>query len=248
MYLFRNKNLWLFPVFFFTASFISVVHATDEEGCQSYIDSIPVVQLEMISNPKEEVNEFFNQTNEPDSMSYIDKLNEELEINKVPFRYINDEYGDGKFTTYPFELVNEKLPMIEGSNPNYDSRYDKAFQKMIFELVSPIDLTYKELYAMGSQREGVYIQDINTNKKYVFNKICFDSKCAIGQVFYIFDPQNYEMTGMLYDGCSFIKDDITGNDRRTKELLKKYIDVQDPLDYSYAPNVCKKQLSIAKEK
>lgn len=248
MYLFRNKNLWLFPVFFFTASFISVVHATDEEGYQSYIDSIPRVQLKMIPNSKEEVNESFNQTDEPDSMSYIDKLNEELAINKVPFRYINDEYGDGKFTTYPFELVNEKLPTIEGSNPNYNSRYDKAFQKMIYKLVSPISLADKKLYAMGSQREGIYIQDINTDKKYVFNKICFDNKCAIGQVFYIFDPKSYEMTGMLYDVCSFIKNDITGNDQRTKELLQKYIDVQNPLDYSYAPDVCKKQLSIAEKR
>ncbi|MDN3454751.1 hypothetical protein, partial [Psychrobacter sp. APC 3350] len=93
-----------------------------------------------------------------------------------------------------------------------------------------------------------YIQDINTDKKYVFNEICFDSKCAIGQVFYIFDPKKYEMTGMLYDGCSFIKDNITGKNQRTKELLQKYIDVQDPLDYSYAPSACKKRLSIVKEK
>ncbi|MEN2751345.1 hypothetical protein AAIR29_06820 [Psychrobacter sp. FBL11] len=248
MYFFNNKNLCFFSIFLFITPFIGVAHATDEEDYQSYIDSIPRVQLKMIPNSKEEVNEFSNQTDEPDSMSYIDKLNEELAINGVPFRYIDYEYEDGEFTTYPFELVNEKLPTIEGSNPNYNSRYDKAFQKMIYKLVSPINLADKELYAMGSQREGIYIQDINTDKKYVFNKICFDNKCAIGQVFYIFDPESYEMTGMLYDGCSFITNDITGNDQRTKELLQKYIDVQNPLDYSYAPDVCKKQLSIAKEK
>ena len=237
MYLFKNKNLCLFSIFLFTTPFISVAQTTNEEDYQSYRDSIPVVQLKIISNSKE-INESFNQTNEPDSISYTDKLNKELAINEVPFRYVDYEYSDGKFTTYPFGLVNEKLPTIEGSNPNYDSRYDKAFQKMISKLVTPIDLSNKELYAMGSQQEGVYIQDINTNKKYVFNEICFDSKCAIGQVFYIFDPKNYEMTGMLYDGCSFIKDNITGKDQRTKELLKKYIDVQDPLDYSYAPGAC----------
>ena len=248
MYLFNNKNLCFFSIFLFTTPFISVAQITNEEDYQSYRDSIPVVQLKIIPNSKEEVNESFNQTNEPDSMSYTDKLNKELAINEVPFRYVDYEYGDGKFTTYPFELVNEKLPTIEGSNPNYDKRYDKAFQKMISKLVSPIDLTHKEIYAMGTQREGVYIQDINTNKKYVFNKICFDSKCALGQVFYIFNPKSYDMTGILYNGCSFIKDNITGSDMRTKLLLQKYIDVQDPLDYSYAPDACRKQLSIAKEK
>lgn len=239
MYLFKDKNLCFFSILLFTTPFISVAQTTNEEDYQSYRDSIPRVQLKMIPNSKEEVNESFNQTDEPDSISYIDKLNEELTINGVPFRYIDYEHGDGKFTTYPFELVNEKLPTIEGINPDYDKRYDKAFQKMIFELVSPIDLAYKELYAMGTQREGLYIQDINTNKKYVFNKICFDSKCAIGQVFYIFDPENYEMTGMLYDGCLFVKNNMTGNDQRTKELLQKYVDAQNPLDYSYAPNACK---------
>lgn len=57
-------------------------------------------------------------------------------------------------------------------------------------------------------------------------------------MFYIFDPQNYEMTGMLYDGCSFVKDNITGDDQRTRELLKKYINIQDPLSYSYASGAC----------
>ena len=237
MYLFKNKNLCLFSILLFTTPFISVAQTTNEEDYQSYRDSIPVVQLKIISNSKE-INESFNQTNEPDSISYTDTLNKELAINEVPFRYVDYEYGDGKFTTYPFELVNEKLPTVEGINSNYDSRYDKAFQKMISKLVSPIDLTKKEIYAMGTQREGVYIRDIDTNKKYVFNKICFDSKCAISQVFYIFDPQNYEMTGMLYDGCSFVKDNITGDDQRTRELLKKYINTQDPLSYSYASGAC----------
>lgn len=248
MYLLSNKNLCFFSIFLFTIPFISVAQTTNEEDYQNYLDSIPRVQLKMIPNPKEEVNESFNQTNEPDSVSYIDKLNKELAIDKVPFRYVDYEYSDGKFTTYPFELVNEKLPTIEGSNPNYDKRYDKAFQKMISKLVNPIDLAKKELYALGSQNAGVYIQDISTNKKYVFNEICFDNKCAIGQVFYIFNPTNYNMTGMLYDGCSFIKDNITGNEQRTKELLRKYIDKQDPLNHSYAPNACKKQLSITGEK
>ena len=218
--------------------FISVAQTTNEEDYQSYRDSIPRVQLKMIAPSQDEENETSEQAYTSDSISYTDKLNKELAINEVPFRYVDYEYSDGKFTTYPFELVNEKLPTIEGSNPNYDSRYDKAFQKMISKLVSPIDLSNKELYAMGSQQEGVYIQDINTNKKYVFNEICFDSKCAIGQVFYIFDPQNYEMTGMLYDGCSFVKDNITGDDQRTRELLKKYINTQDPLSYSYASGAC----------
>ena len=247
MQLFNNKNLCLFFICIFTTPFISVAQTTNEEDYQSYRDSIPVVQLKMIPNSKEEANESFNQTNELESDSYTDKLNKELVINEVPFRYIDYEYGDGKFTTYPFELVNEVLPTIEGSNPNYNKRYDKAFQKMISKLINPINLANKELYAMGSQREGVYIQDINTDIKYVFNKICFDNKCALGQVFYIFNPTNYEMTGMLYDGCSFVKDNITGNDQRTRELLQKYIDTQDPLSYSYASGACKKRLSIVKE-
>ncbi|MBH0096163.1 hypothetical protein I6E61_07190 [Psychrobacter sp. NZS113] len=248
MYSFNNKNLCFFSIFLFTTPFISVAQTTNEEDYQSYRDSIPRVQLEMIAPSQDEENEPSEQAYTSDPISYTDKLNKELAINEVPFRYVDYEYGDGKFTIYPFELVNEKLPTVEGINSNYDSRYDKAFQKMISKLVSPIDLTNKELYAMGSQQEGVYIQDINTDKKYVFNEICFDSKCAIGQVFYIFDPKNYEMTGMLYDGCSFIKVNITGKDQRTKELLQKYIDVQDPLDYSYAPSACKKRLSIVKEK
>ena len=239
MYFFNNKIPCFFTIFLFTTPFISVAGKTNEENYQSYRDSIPVVQLKIIPDSKAELDESFNQTNEPESISYTDKLNIKLAINEVPFRYVDYEYGDGKFTTYPFELVNEKLPTIEGINPNYDKRYDKAFQKMISELVHPIDLADKEIYAMGSQREGVYIQDINTNKKYVFNKICFDSKCAAGQAFYIFNPEDYNMTGMLYDGCSFIKDNITGNDQRTRELLQKYIDKQDPLSYSYAPNACK---------
>ena len=218
--------------------FISVAQTTNEEDYQSYRDSIPRVQLKMIAPSQDEENETSEQAYTSDSISYTDKLNKELAINEVPFRYVDYEYGDGKFTTYPFELVNEKLPTVEGINSNYDSRYDKAFQKMISKLVSPIDLTKKEIYAMGTQQEGVYIQDINTDKKYVFNEICFDSKCAIGQVFYIFDPQNYEMTGMLYDGCSFVKDNITGDDQRTRELLKKYINIQDPLSYSYASGAC----------
>lgn len=248
MYLFKDKNLCFFSIFLFTTPFVSVAQTTNEEDYQSYIDSIPRVQLKMIAPSQDEENEPSEQAYTSDSISYTNKLNKELAINEVPFRYVDYEYGDGKFTTYPFELVNEKLPTVEGINSNYDSKYDKAFQKMISKLVSPIDLTNKELYAMGSQQEGVYIQDINTDKKYVFNEICFDSKCAIGQVFYIFDPKNYEMTGMLYDGCSFIKDNITGKDQRTKELLQKYIDVQDPLDYSYAPIACKKRLSIVKKK
>lgn len=248
MYLFNNKNLCIFSIFLFTTPFISIAQATDEEDYQSYIDSIPRVQLKIIAPSQDEENEPLEQAYISDSLSYTDKLNIKLALDNVPFRYLTYEYGSGKFTTYPFELVNEVLPTIEGSNPNYDKRYDKAFQKMISKLVSPIDLTNKELYAMGSQREGMYIQDINTNKKYVFNKICFDSKCAIGQVFYIFNPQDYAMTGMLYDGCSFVKDNITGNDKRTRELLQKYIDTQDPLSYSYASGACKKQLSIVKEK
>ncbi|MBH0085474.1 hypothetical protein I6E84_04490 [Psychrobacter sp. SCQQ22] len=239
MDLFNNNKICFFSILLFTTPFISVAQTTNEEDYQSYIDSIPVVQLKMIPNSKkEEADESSIQTHELDSMNYTDKLNKELADNKVPFQYLTHEYGDGKFTTYPFELVNEKLPTVEGINSNYDSRYDKAFQKMISKLVSPIDLTKKEIYAMGTQREGMYIQDIDTNKKYVFNKICFDSKCAIGQVFYIFDPQNYEMTGMLYDGCSFVKDNITGDDQRTRELLKKYINTQDPLSYSYASGAC----------
>ena len=238
MYLFNNKNLCTFSIFLFTTPFISIAQATDEEDYQSYMDSIPRVQLKIIAPSQDEENEPSEQAYISDSLSYTDKLNIKLALDNVPFRYLTYEYGSGKLTTYPFELVNEKLPTIEGSNPNYDSRYDKAFQKMISKLVSPIDLSNKELYAMGSQQEGVYIQDINTNKKYVFNEICFDSKCAIGQVFYIFDPQNYEMTGMLYDGCSFVKDNITGDDQRTRELLKKYINTQDPLSYSYASGAC----------
>ena len=238
MYLFNNKNLCTFSIFLFTTPFISIAQATDEEDYQSYMDSIPRVQLKIIAPSQDEENEPSEQAYISDSLSYTDKLNIKLALDNVPFRYLTYEYGSGKLTTYPFELVNEKLPTIEGSNPNYDSRYDKAFQKMISKLVSPIDLTKKEIYAMGTQREGVYIQDIDTNKKYVFNKICFDSKCAIGQVFYIFDPQNYEMTGMLYDGCSFVKDNITGDDQRTRELLKKYINTQDPLSYSYASGAC----------
>lgn len=228
--------------------FISIAQATDEEDYQSYMDSIPRVQLKIIAPSQDEENEPSEQAYISDSLSYTDKLNVKLALDNIPFRYLTYEYGSGKFTIYPFELVNEVLPTIEGSNPNYDKRYDKAFQEMIFKLASPIDLAYKRLYAMGSQREGVYIQDTNTDKKYVFNKICFDSKCAIGQVFYIFDPKNYEMTGMLYDGCSFIKDNITGNDQRTRELLQKYIAVQDPLSYSYASDACKKRLSKVKEK
>lgn len=248
MYLFNNKNLYLFFIPLFTTPFISLAQTTNEEDYQSYIDSIPRVQLKMIAPSQDEENEPSEQAYTSDSISYTDKINKELAINEVPFRYVDYEYGDGKFTTYPFELVNKKLPMIKGLNPKYDKRYDKAFQLMISELVNPIDLTKKEIYAMGSQQEGVYIQDINTNKKYVFNEICFDSKCALGQIFYIFNPQNYEMTGMLYDGCSFIKDNITGSDMRTKLLLKKYIDGQNPLDYSYAPNACKKRSTIARRK
>ena len=248
MYLFNNKNLYLFFIPLFTTPFVSVAQTTNEEDYQSYIDSIPRVQLKIIAPTQDEENEPSEQAYISDSLSYTDKLNIKLALDNVPFRYLTYEYGSGKFTTYPFELVNEVLPTIEGINPNYDKRYDKAFQKMISKLVSRIDLTNKELYAMGSQQEGVYIQDINTDKKYVFNEICFDSKCAIGQVFYIFDPKKYEMTGMLYDGCSFIKVNITGKNQRTKELLQKYIDVQDPLDYSYAPSACKKRLSIVKEK
>lgn len=238
MYLFNNKNLCTFSIFLFTTPFISIAQATDEEDYQSYMDSIPRVQLKIIAPSQDEENEPSEQAYISDSLSYTDKLNIKLALDNVPFRYLTYEYGSGKLTTYPFELVNEKLPTIEGSNPNYDSRYDKAFQKMISKLVSPIDLSNKELYAMGSQQEGVYIQDINTDKKYVFNEICFDSKCAIGQVFYLFDPKNYEMTGMLYDGCSFVKDNITGKDQRTKELLQKYINTQDPLSYSYASGAC----------
>lgn len=248
MYLFKDKNLCFFSIFLFTTPFVSIAQTTNEEDYQSYRDSIPVVQLKMISNSKkEDVNESFNQTNETDSMSYTDKLNKELAINEVPFRYIDYEYSDGKFNTYPFELVNEKLPTIEGSNPKYDNRYDEVFQKMISKLVSPIDLAHKEIYAMGTQREGVYIQDMNTNKKYVFYKICFDSKCALEQVFYIFDPKSYDMTGILYNGCSFVKDNITGSEMRTKLILKKYIDGQNPLDYSYAPNACRKRSAIEKK-
>lgn len=238
MYLFNNKNLCTFSIFLFTTPFISIAQATDEEDYQSYMDSIPRVQLKIIAPSQDEENEPSEQAYISDSLSYTDKLNIKLALDNVPFRYLTYEYGSGKLTTYPFELVNEKLPTIEGSNPNYDSRYDKAFQKMISKLVSPIDLSNKELYSMGSQQEGVYIQDINTDKKYVFNEICFDSKCAIGQVFYLFDPKNYEMTGMLYDGCSFVKDNITGKDQRTKELLQKYINTQDPLSYSYASGAC----------
>ena len=248
MYLFNNKSLCLFFICIFMTPFISVAQSTNEEDYQSYIDSIPRVQLKMIAPSQDEENEPSEQAYTSDSLSYTDKLNIKMALDDVAFRYLTYEYGSGKFTTYPFELANEVLPTIEGSNPNYDNRYDKAFQKMISKLVSPIDLTNKELYAMGSQREGVYIQDIDTNKKYVFNKICFDSKCAIGQVFYIFDPESYEMTGMLYDGCSFVKNNITGSDRRMKELLKKYIVSQNALGYSYAPDVCKKQLSIAEKK
>lgn len=159
--------------------FISVAQTTNEEDYQSYRDSIPRVQLKMIAPSQDEENETSEQAYTSDSISYTDKLNKELAINEVPFRYVDYEYGDGKFTTYPFELVNEKLPTVEGINSNYDSRYDKAFQKMISKLVSPIDLTKKEIYAMGTQQEGVYIQDINTDKKYVFNEICFDSKFAL---------------------------------------------------------------------
>lgn len=248
MYLFNNKNLYLFFICTFTTPFVSASQTTNEQDYQSYRDSIPVVQLKMIARSQDEENEPLEQAYISDSTSYTDKLNIKLALDNVPFRYLAYEYDNGKFTTYPFELVNEVLPTIEGSNSNYDSRYDKAFQKMISKLVSPIDLNRKEIYAMGSQQEGVYIQDINTNKKYVFNEICFDSKCALGQVFYIFNPQNYEMTGMLYDGCSFIKNNITGSDRRMKELLKKYIVSQNALDYSYAPSACKKRLSIVKEK
>ncbi|WP_352310045.1 hypothetical protein [Psychrobacter sp. W2-37-MNA-CIBAN-0211] len=248
MYLFKDKNLCFFSMFLFTTPFISVAQTTNEEDYQSYIDSIPRVQLKMIGRSQDEENEPLEQAYTSDSLSYTDKLNIKLALDNVSFRYLTYEYGSGKFTTYPFELVNEVLPTIEGSNPNYDSRYDKAFQKMISKLISPIDLADKELYALGSQREGVYIQDINTDEKYVFNKICFDNKCAIGQVFYIFDPKDYDMTGMLYDGCSFIIDNVTGNNQRTRELLKKYISTQNPLHYSYAPGACKKRLSIVKEK
>lgn len=199
-------------------------------------DEIEVIQLKIIGYSDEED----DLPPEQESLSYFEELNLTLEANKVPFRYITYDYGDGKYTTYPFNLINEKLPTMTGPNPNYDQRYDKAFQKMISKLVHPIDLADKEIYAMGTQREGVYIQDVNTNKKYVFNKICFDSKCAAGQVFYIFNPEDYDMTGMLYDGCSFLKNTITGNDMRTKILLKKYIDSQDPLSFSYAPDACKK--------
>lgn len=247
MYLFNNKNLCFFSILLLTIPFISVAQTTNEDDYQSYRDSIPVVQLKMIPNSKEEVNESFNQTNELGSMNYIDKLNEKLAINAVPFRYLHYEYPNDKFTTYPFELVNEKLPMIKGLNPNYDKRYDKAFQLMISELVNPIDLSKKEIYAIGSQQEGIYIQDIKTNKKYVLNKICFDSKCSLAQVFFIFNPQNYEMAGMLYDGCSFIKNKIAGNDMRMKELIKKYIISQNALDYSYAPDICKTQLLTIEE-
>lgn len=247
MYLFNNKNLYLFFICTFTTPFVSASQTTNEQDYQSYRDSIPVVQLKMIARSQDEENEPLEQAYISDSTSYTDKLNIKLALDNVPFRYLAYEYGNGKFTTYPFELVNEVLPTIEGSNSNYDSRYDKAFQKMISKLINPINLANKELYAMGSQREGVYIQDINTDIKYVFNKICFDNKCALGQVFYIFNPTNYEMTGMLYDGCSFVKDNITGNDQRTRELLQKYIDTQDPLSYSYASGACKKRLSIVKE-
>jgi len=233
---------------FCAVPFISLAQTTNEQGCKSYRDSIPVVQLNMIPNSKAEVNESLNQTNEPESISYTDKLNKELAINEIPFRYIDHEYANGKFTTYPFHLVNEKLPMIKGLNPKYDKRYDKAFQLMISKLVNPIDLTKKEVYAIGSQQQGVYIRDTDTNKIYVFNKVCFDNKCALGQVFYILDPKSYDMTGILYNGCSFIKDNITGSDRRTKLLLQKYIDIQNPLDYSYAPNACKKRSTIARRK
>ncbi|OXL28313.1 hypothetical protein [Psychrobacter sp. DAB_AL32B] len=246
MYLFNNKNIPLFFVGIFITPLTSVAQTTNEQDYENYRDSIPVVQLKMISRSKDEKNGPLGQTHIVEHISYTDKLNKELTDNKVPFQYLTYEYGDGKFDTYPFELVNEVLPTIEGINPDYDRRYDKAFQKMIFKLFSPIDLTKKEIYAMGSQREGVYIQDINTNKKYVFNKICFDSKCALGQVFYIFNPRNYDMTGMLYDGCSFIRDNITGSDMRTKKLLEKYIASQNALDYSYAPEACRKRSSIAK--
>ena len=247
MYLFNNKNLCTFSIFLFTTPFISIAQATDEEDYQSYMDSIPRVQLKIIAPSQDEENESSEQAYISDSLSYTDKLNIKLALDNVPFRYLTYEYGSGKFTTYPFELVNEVLPTIEGSNPNYDKRYDKAFLKMISKLVRPIDLAHKEIYAMGTQREGMYIQDINTNKKYVFYKICFDSKCALEQVFYIFDPKSYDMTGILYNGCSFIKDNITGSEMRTKLLLKKYIDGQNPLDYSYAPNACRKRSAIEKK-
>lgn len=247
MYLFNNKNLCIFSIFLFTTPFISIAQATDEEDYQSYMDSIPRVQLKIIAPSQDEENESSEQAYISDSLSYTDKLNIKLALDNVPFRYLTYEYGSGKFTTYPFELVNEVLPTIEGSNPNYDKRYDKAFLKMISKLVRPIDLAHKEIYAMGTQREGMYIQDINTNKKYVFYKICFDSKCALEQVFYIFDPKSYDMTGILYNGCSFIKDNITGSEMRTKLLLKKYIDGQNPLDYSYAPNACRKRSAIEKK-
>ena len=157
MYLFNNKNLCTFSIFLFTTPFISIAQATDEEDYQSYMDSIPRVQLKIIAPSQDEENEPSEQAYISDSLSYTDKLNIKLALDNVPFRYLTYEYGSGKLTTYPFELVNEKLPTIEGSNPNYDSRYDKAFQKMISKLVSPIDLSNKELYAMGSQQEGVYI-------------------------------------------------------------------------------------------
>ncbi|WP_201590362.1 hypothetical protein [Psychrobacter fozii] len=179
MDLFNNNKIYFFSICFFMTPFISVAQTTNEEDYQSYRDSIPRVQLKMIAPSQDEENETSEQAYTSDSISYTDKLNKELAINEVPFRYVDYEYGDGKFTTYPFELVNEKLPTVEGINSNYDSRYDKAFQKMISKLVSPIDLTKKEIYAMGTQQEGVYIQDINTDKKYVFNEICFDSKFAL---------------------------------------------------------------------
>ena len=208
-------------------------------------DDIEVIQLKIIgySNEQDEVDAL-----EPEKPSYFEELNLTLEADKVPFRYLTYDSGDGKFTTYPFNLINETLPTMTGPNPNYDQRYDKAFQKMIAKLTNDVDLANKSLYAMGSQAEGLYIQDINTHKKYVLYKICFDNKCAAGQVFYIFNPENYDMAGILYDGCSFLKGTITGNDMRTRILLRKYIDAQDPLSFSYAPNACKKQLLIEKGK
>ena len=56
MYLFNNKNLCFFSIFLFTTPFISVAQITNEEDYQSYRDSIPVVQLKIIPNSKEEVN------------------------------------------------------------------------------------------------------------------------------------------------------------------------------------------------